>query len=348
MSELNIEKDVCMVGFGASAPMYYRIMLPAMRMKCDWIGIEGYPPRLHWVTGDIGGESKLPDFIGDYEIVVLQQPSGESWEKMIEAMQEAGKKVVFEMDDYIHDIHKRDDHEFKDQFDTRQLVLFERCMRQCDAMIVSTDYIAEKYKKFNPNIYVCRNGIDLARYNLTRPKRDTINIGWAGATGHQKAIMPWLNQVNGVMQAKPETCFISIGAPFAEALKPYVGEGRAIRIPWAAIEQYPSAMTMFDIALAPGGSGGWYKGKSDLRWLEASALGIPIIARPSVYPEIEDGVTGFHATGPMEMVEHLMALIGDAGLRDKVGQQAKEYIHEHRSIETMAGSWEDAFRAIAG
>lgn len=347
MSELNIQKDVCMVGLSTSAPCYYRIMLPAMRMKCDWVGVVGYPPRLHWVTGDVGGDSKLPDFIDDYKIVVLQQPSGESWEKMIEAMQEAGKKVVFEVDDYLHDIAKREDHGFSKSFDKRALVLYERCMRMCDAMIVSTDFIAQKYKKFNENIFVCKNGIDLNRYKLTKPKRNTINIGWAGATGHQKAVMPWLNQVNAVMNMKPEVCFVSIGAPFAEALSPIYGEERAIKIPWTAVEQYPSAMTMFDIALAPGGSGGWYKGKSDLRWLEASALGIPVIARPNVYPEIEEGVTGFHATGPMEMVEPLMALIGDKGLRERVGQQAKEYVTEHRSIEKMTEQWVDAFRAIA-
>jgi len=348
MSELDIKKDVCMVGLDTSAPCYYRVMMPAMRLKCDWVGIQGYPPKLHWTTGDVGGDSKLPDFIDDYKIVVLQQPAGESWEKMITALQEHGKKVVFEIDDYLHDIKKREDHGFQQSYDARALVLYERCMRMCDAVICSTDFIARKYKKFNENIYVCRNGIDLNRYKLTRPARDTINIGWAGATGHQKAIMPWLNQIYALMNSHEELCFISIGAPMAEALSPTYGEERAIKIPWTAIEQYPAAMTMFDIALAPAGSGGWYRGKSDLRWLEAAALGIPIIANPKVYPEIEHGVTGFHAVGPHEMVESLMGLIGDKTLRETVGQQAKEYVEEHRSMDLMTEQWADAFRAIAG
>jgi len=346
MGELDIEKDVCMIGLGVTAPCYYRIMLPAMQMKCDWAGVNGLPPKLHWVTGSVKGDSKMPDLIDDYKVVIIQQPSGGAWLQMIETMQEHGKKVVFEVDDYLHGINKREDHEFASSFDQRALLLFEDCMRAADAMIVSTDYIAQKYKKYNPNIYVCRNGIDLARYNLTKPKRDTVNIGWAGATGHTKSMMPWLNQVNGVMQQKPETTFVSIGMPFAQALRPYVGEERAITIPWAAIEQYPSAMSMFDIALAPGGGSGWYKGKSDLRWLEASALGIPIIARPSIYPEIEHGVTGFHATSPNEMVEYLMAMIGDAGLRERIGINAKEYVTVYRRIEKMAEGWRNALRGI--
>lgn len=346
MADLNIERDVCMVGIGTTAPCYYRIMLPAMQLGCDWTGVNGYPPKLQWVTGSVRGDSKMPDLIDDYEVVVLQQPAGESWEKLIAAMQERGKKVVVEVDDYLHGISKKEDHEFAHAFDDRALLLYEYCMRKADAMIVSTDYIAQKYRKFNPNIYVCRNGIDLRRYALTRPERKTINIGWAGATGHTKSMMPWINHLNAIMAQRTETCFVSIGMPFADAIRPYVGDDRAISIPWAAIEQYPAAMSMFDIALAPGGGGAWYKGKSDLRWLEASALGIPIIARPSVYPEIESGVTGFHATSPMEMSEHLMGLIGDKTLRDRVGAAAKEYVAEHRRIEVMARDWENALRAI--
>lgn len=335
-----------MIGIGTTAPCYYRVMLPAMQLGCDWAGVNGIPPKLHWVTGAVEGDSKMPDLIDKYKVVVLQQPAGGSWVKTIEAMQERGKKVVFEVDDYLHGINKREDHEFAHAFDQRALLLFEDSMRACDALIVSTDYIGRKYKKYNPNVYVCRNGIDLNRYDLTKPKRKTVNIGWAGATGHAKSMMPWLNNINAIMQQKPETTFVSIGMPFANSLRPFVGAERAITIPWCAIEQYPSAMTMFDIALAPGGGGGWYRGKSDLRWLEASALGIPIIARPTVYPEIENEVTGFHATSPQEMVQYLMALIGDRTLRETVGAAAKEYVVANRRIEVMADQWRDALRAI--
>jgi glycosyltransferase involved in cell wall biosynthesis len=345
-TDLDIKKDVCMVGLGTSAPCYYRVMLPAMELGCDWTGVAGYPPRFHWLTGSVRGESQLPDLIDNYKIVVLQQPHGESWEKMIETMQEHGKKVVFEVDDYLHGIQKRGDHQFAEHYDDRALLLFEMCMRKCDAMIVSTQYLFDKYKKFNPNIYLCRNGIDLNRYKLTRPKRNTVNIGWAGATGHAQAMLPWLHQVQAVMNEKPETCFISIGLPFAKSIAPYVGEDRCISIPWTSIETYPSAMSMFDIALAPSGGGGWYRGKSDLRWLEASALGIATIARPSTYPEIEHGVTGFHATSPQDMVVALMELIGDKGLREEVGRAAKAFVTDHRSMPIMAQSWQAALEAI--
>lgn len=336
---------VCFIGLDCSVPCYYRVMLPAMELGADWCGVIGYPPHIQWVTGGVKGESQLPDLIDDYDVVVVQQPQGDSWEATIKAIQGAGAKVVFEIDDYVHGIKERKDHHHAKSYDQRALVLYERCMRACDALICSTEYIAQRYKKFNPNVYVCRNGLDLARYKLGKPKRDTVNIGWAGSTGHQKSMMPWLNYVGAVMDQKPEVNFISIGMPFATALQKQFGE-RALAIPWAAIEQYPAAMTMFDIALAPGGTGSWYKGKSDLRWLEAAALGIPMIARPSIYPEIEDGVTGFFATAPTELVEPLMGLIGDKTLREKVGAAAKEYVTEHRRIEVTAQDWRRALESI--
>jgi glycosyltransferase involved in cell wall biosynthesis len=320
-------------------------MLPAMEIGADWCGVVGYPPDIQWVTGGVKGESQLPDLIDDYDVVVLQQPQGDSWERTIEAMREHGVKVVYEIDDYVHGIQKAKDHAHAETFDDRRLELYEKCMRACDAMICSTQYIADQYAEINPNVHVCRNGVDLRRYQLGKPKRDTVNVGWAGSTGHRRSMMPWLNQVGNVMQQKPEVTFISIGEPFATALQPAYGD-RAIAVPWCAIEQYPAAMTMFDITLAPGGSGPWHRGKSDLRWLEASALGIPIIAQPRIYREIEDGVTGFHATAPADMVPPLMELIGDKKLREKIGTAAKDYVTEHRTIEAVAREWVRALEHV--
>lgn len=339
---------VCFVGLDASAPCYYRVMLPAMELGADWTGVIGFPPNIRWVTGGVKGESQLPNLVEDYDIVVIQQPKGDSWEALIKAVQATGAKVIFEIDDYVHGVPDVEHHDFAAAFDKRALMLYERCMRASDAIIASTEYIAKKYKKFNPNVFVCRNGLDLRRYALGKPERPTLNIGWAGSTGHQKMMMPWLNHVAHVMEARPEVNFVSIGAPFATALQPKFGEQRAIAIPWAAIEQYPAAMTMFDVALAPGGGNSWFKGKSDLRWLEASALGIPVIGRPSVYREMEDGVTGFHATGPHELVEPLNRLLSEPELRQEIGAAAKAYVTEHRSIGAVAEDWREALAAVAG
>jgi glycosyltransferase involved in cell wall biosynthesis len=349
---LNMRREVCFVGLGTSALAYYRCMLPALALGADWCGVVGDPPNLHWVTGLIRDEnghptSQMPD-LTKYKVVVVQQPHGKEWVTAIRGLQDQGVKVVYEVDDYLHGIKHMDDHDFREHFGNDHLAKAEAAMKACDGLIASTEWIAGNYSHFNKRAFVCRNGIDIARYDLQRPERDTVNIGWAGSTGHLKASIPWFQQVANVMRMRENTCFISIGQGFAEGFRQHFSEDRALAIPWAAIEQYPSAMTMIDIALAPGGAGGWWRGKSDLRWLEAGALGIPIIANPDVYPDIEHGVTGFHAHNPMEMAEILLGLVDNPELRTTVGQNAREYVRTKRDIKVMARQWVDALNEIAG
>lgn len=344
MSELNPAKDVLFVGLGQSAVAWYRCFLPAIFMGADWCGLYGDPPNLGFATGMIQRKTQPPNFY-DYKVIVLQQPSGTRWLAAIRKFQERGIKVLYEVDDYLHGIRKKEDHDFAKNFDKKALKQIELCMRVCDGLIVSTDYLYRRYRAFNKRVYVCENGIDTARYRLTPPPRPSVNIGWAGATGHGKALIPWLQSVLNVMNAKEETCFVTIGQPYAKGFEPQFG-ARAITVPFTLIEQYPSAMTMMDIALAPAGKGSWYRGKSDLRWLEAGALGVPLIGDPDCYPKINHGVDGFHAATPKEVEELLLLLVEDPDLRHRVGQAAKVYVHENRDIRVTAKQWSDVFAEV--
>jgi glycosyltransferase involved in cell wall biosynthesis len=121
------------------------------------------------------------------------------------------------------------------------------------------------------------------------------------------------------------------------------GPDRAIEVGWTAIEVYPAAMANFDIALAPATNSAFFRGKSDLRWLEASAIGIPTVADPAVYPLIEDGVTGLHAATPAQAREAIRTLVDDPDLRARIGTAARDHVREHRSSAAVAGQWTEAF-----
>lgn len=334
-------EDILMVGLGSTAVMYYRILLPAQELGCDYVGLAGEPPHANYRTGLVGGKTQMPDFLS-YKLVVMQQPRGRRWLEVIRGLQERGIAVVYEVDDWLHSIKHREDHAFQRAFANRDLAEYELCMKACDAMICSTPFLASAYRHFNKRVYVCENGIDPGRYQLTRPQRPSVNIGWAGATGHARSIQPWLQAAGEVMEARENTCFVSIGQPFADALRPHFGE-RAISTPFCAIEQYPAAMTMMDVALAPAGKHGFHRAKSDLRFLEAGALGIPIIANPDTYPHITHGVTGFHARDARSMKQLLLTLVDDEELRTSVGEAARDYVLRHRTMETVVSQWRDAF-----
>lgn len=344
-------RDVLFSGIGASAVCYYRIMLPARALECDWTGVIGEPPRLENITGlvksdreGVEWDSKLPEY-DQYKVVVLQQPNNRAWFAEIDRLKSKGVKVLFEVDDYLHAIRKVEGHDFGKHFDKEMLGRAETLMKMCDGIICSTPWLAKRYRKFGTT-YTCFNGLDLARYNLSKPARKTINIGWAGATGHREGIRKWIPAIHQIMAESDEVCFVSVGRPFAEGLAKHFGEERALSIPFAAIEQYPCAMTMFDIALAPAGKGGFFRGKSDLRFLEAGALAIPTVADPLVYNRIEPGVTGFHADTVEEAYEILRRLVDDEKLRTTVGTSAQEFVRENCVIEKTAQQWVDVFDQV--
>jgi glycosyltransferase involved in cell wall biosynthesis len=331
---------------GNKATGWYRSALPALALGADWTCYAGTPPDVHLVHGRIDRVLTIED-VPDYDVVVLQQPRGPEWLKVIREWQQRGVVVLADMDDWVRGIRKRKDHDFAQMFDRQTIADYELCLRAVDGIICSTPWLAERYGSLNPRTFVCRNGIDLKRYALTRPARDYVGIGWSGATGHRLAMEPWLAQVATVMVERPETHFVSVGQSFATALEKHFGPERCLSIPFTALDTYPASMTLYDIALAPAGDSTFYRGKSDLRWLEASALGLPIIADPVVYPDIEHGVTGFHAATPAQMGAILRELVADEPLREQVGAAAKAYVTEHRSAQVAAEQWADVLREVA-
>jgi glycosyltransferase involved in cell wall biosynthesis len=331
------------VGKATAAIAWYRCALPAMALGLEWVGLAGAPPDAKVATGVTRKPFSLDD-IYDCEVVVLQQPDG-AWAPVIRRLQAQGTVVLFETDDYIQSVRKMRGHEAQRYWTKDRIAGIERTMRLADGIVCSTEYLARRYCAFNPHTWVCRNGIDLNRYAYERaPRRADVTIGWAGGIGHRGALEPWLPGVAAVMRERPQTRFMTVGQPFAGQLAPEFGEERAFGVPFSHLEMYPASMTAFDVALAPSGRTNLFRGKSDLRWLEASALGTPLIADPEVYPEIEHGVTGFHATSVDEMRELLVALVDDPALRARVGEQARAYVTEHRRIGVAAEQWAGVLR----
>ncbi len=331
------------VGIGASAPCWYRAALPAAALGADWVGVRGTPPDLRFVTGDTGRVRSIEDLEG-YDVLVLQQPRGREWVALIRTLQAGGASVLYEIDDLLDAVRKTAGHEHGTAIDRRWVVASEMAMRVCDGVICSTDFLARRYASVNPETFVCRNGLDLRRYELTRVPRETVTIGWAGGAGHEAAMKPWLPAVREVLRALPHARFMTVGAPYAELLEAEFGPERAIALPFGQIETYPAAMSNFDVALAPAAPTSFFRAKSDLRWLEAAALGIPVVADPGVYPDVGHGVTGLHAATPAEAAEHLLALARSRELRETIGASARDIVSRTRRIEVAAEQW----RAVLG
>lgn len=333
------------VGRQRTAPAWYRCASPAEFLGADWIVVDDRHAEPRQEAGK-NGVSIPPDEWGSYDVVVLQQPRAKSWLRRIRDLQAGGTTVLVEIDDYVHAVRKAADHDFRHVEDRVALQGLEMAMRVADGLICSTDWLARRYRKFNHRVHVCRNGLDLGRYAMTRPHRDAAVIGWAGATGHTRAVQPWLEAVIDVMLERPEVGFVSIGQPFHKQVAARVGDDRCTGVPFTMLEAYPAAMTLMDIAIAPAGQSNFFRGKSDLRFLEAGALGIATVADPHVYPTLAHGVTGLHADTPDQAREHLLTLVDDRELRERLGSAARDYVCGERDMAIMSEQWGTVLRDV--
>jgi glycosyltransferase involved in cell wall biosynthesis len=331
------------VARGNGGIAWYRVVLPATALGADWIAVHGKPPELDVLAGITQGKVDL----SSYEVVVLQQPMGREWLHQIRELQARGVAVLFEIDDYLQSVRKIDSHELRGAIDKQMVREAELTMRVVDGVICSTPYLARRYRAFNERLWVCPNGLDLKRYAYERAAREHVTVGWAGGVGHVASMQRWLPAVANVLRARPDVRFSTVGSAFADELAEEFGPERCRSLPFAPLEMYPASMSTFDIALAPSGNNNLFRGKSDLRWLEASALGIPVIGDPEVYAELEDGVTGVAASTAEEAEQAILALVDDAGRRRALGAAAQAYVTEHRRIEVVAERWADVLREVA-
>ena len=81
---------------------------------------------------------------------------------------------------------------------------------------------------------------------------------------------------------------------------------------------------------------------------EAGSYRLPVVAaRSGAFPElVEDGRTGllFAPGDARELAQALERLIGDAGLRRRLGEAARSHVAAHFTIATMTDRFLDALR----
>jgi len=332
-------KKTLWIGLGGSSIAWYRCAIPATQLGQDWIGLLVGPPDDGGVMIS-GNHAGMPD-VDNYEVIIVQLGKGDAWVKAVKRWKKLGKTVYYECDDFLQGVNRIKDHRFKSNFSKNEVKKYTSVMKECDGIICSTEFLAEQYKKYNDNVHVCLNSINTKLYDVLphEKENDKLIIGWSGGTGHLQSFKSWYPQLLNIMRDYSNTNFVSIGTDYAiEVDKGF--PSRTLSMPWTNIENYPYALKAMDIGLAPSHDSKYFRSKSDLRWVEGSAAGIPMIVNPITYPEVVDGVTGMVAATAAEFEDKLGTLVTDASLRNEIAQNAKVFVQENRDIRQGAIQWE--------
>lgn len=193
-----------------------------------------------------------------------------------------------------------------------------------DRVTVTTQALADLVSKWNDNVVIVPNRIPEWVLDWERPKRDRLTIGWMGSATHT---MDWDqagSQVSRFIQRNPDVDFHMIGAAYDRGMK--IPKEQSVNTGWVDGVENVWRKIDFDIALAPLRPHVFNQSKSNLKALEAAALGIPIVASDcGPYPEfVEHGKTGFLVKRDHEWGRFLRDLVNDEDMRNEMGTAAKE------------------------
>lgn len=236
-------------------------------------------------------------------------------------------------------------------------------MRMADGVVVSTPYLADLYRSFNANTMVVENAIDFKEWDPVSPvrKHTRTRIGWIGGRTHTRELLMVAPAIKEVLAENPEAWFYVINSGLKHYAKakqePYIFDD-CDRVFYTdrnvSINLYPRFMSSFgfDIGIAPLEDCNFNRGKSNLRWLEYSALRVPTVATDISHfsQTVIDGQDGLLVKNNdlAQWKQYLTMLVRSQKLRQSVGGAAYKRVKADFNVRKTAGHYLRLLRDIAG
>lgn len=252
-----------------------------------------------------------------------------------------GKPFITEIDDYIFSIPASNIASTVYAPGTGLTQILIEQMKSSDALVVSTPYLADLYRKMAKRIHVVENCIDLPLWPRSASpanSRGGITIGWMGGGTHEDDFRVVEPAIREIQEKFKETKFTFVSGGFKPDFL-----GGIPRLKWIhdfrSIDKYPKWISRFgfDIGIAPLQDNNFNRGKSNLRWLEYAALGIPCVASPLPHfkESIKNGSTGFLANSTEDWVNYISRLVIAPELRDTIGIAARQEVKDKWSLKSL-------------
>jgi processive 1,2-diacylglycerol beta-glucosyltransferase len=276
---------------------------------------------------------------------------------LIEQVRAGGAKLLHQLDDDLLSLP------LSSAFTAAQRESVARFVRGADALLVSTPVLAQRMEGFNRHLYTVPNALDERLFvpgggNARSIFGDKpLVIGYMGTMTHDAD----LKLVLGALIAAHERTEIA----FELEIIGVVNEAetwrllRALPFPVRQLEaptvEYPHFIAWFtsevhwDIGLAPLQETLFNRCKSDLKFLDYSAAGIPgIFSAGLVYsPSVTHGVTGWLADSSVESwCDALLTLLAAPDLRRQIAANAQRHLLQQRTLAQRSHEWSAVLEAV--
>jgi len=266
--------------------------------------------------------------------------------------------LVYSLDDNLLDLHNYEPGNSYPGTSEKNIIRY--LIRESDGIIVSTAALCERIKPMNRQVITIENQLDERLIPCTdrssiKPKSDYITIGYMGTRTHDQDFFEILPAIKKMLFTYKDR----VKLEFVGALEDdrYInGLPNASRLNNRGYEEYckfwqwMNANVFWDIALAPLRVDEFNTCKSDIKFLDYSALNIPGVYSkvPSYKNSVVHGKTGLLSSNETdEWILNLEQLVESPALREEIGSQAKEYVLSKRILKKNVFKWKDALEKIS-
>lgn len=304
------------------------------------------------------------------DIVVFHRPEQPTKLQLARILKAMGKKVVFDNDDTVkHDGGFR----FNDFMDRERVARglsiinenIDAFIKEADLVTCSTEFLAEEYRQLNKHVIVLPNCIDPFMFDEPlRNEGEKVRIGITGSVG----ITNDLNVLEPILkhyEHDPRIQLVIFSLPpnkqdsYMRALyqREYEFWDSLDGVEWqpfAPVDEYLGVLNelRLDMMIIPREDNYFNRCKSNIKFLEAAMLEIPVVAQAfpdgkspyQVNPKDQEHL--LLATDTASWIEQIEKLITDKELRHDMGKGAHEYVKENYSIEKHAYKWAQAYQSI--
>lgn len=294
--------------------------------------------------------------------VVLHRVPHAPWvDRVVRSVRAAGGLALFDLDDNILDpaaalhpaqLERLDG--FQRALYREEIRLYRRCAERCDGLLVATGPLLALGETLGRPAILHRNGFSERMRTLSAaapPKPDGAPrvLGYASGTPTHDRDLRWLKPVLlDVLSRRPDVELWLVG-PVRDGGWGAV-EPRVRRLPLVDWTALPGLLARFDVNLAPlDPSNPFNASKSELKFLEAALVGVPTVApAASAFAEaIRHGETGWLAGSRDEWAAGLDALLGDGGVRRRLGEAARTDVLTRCAPDVRGEHLVDSLDALA-
>lgn len=240
--------------------------------------------------------------------------------------------VVFAMDDLITQLDPSNPFRKINSADSH--VRMKYALQRCDRMVVSTEFLAEKFHTLMADIRIVPNCLEQELWlPLSSRKRTSRKprIGWAGGTTHQGDLVL-------IKEAIEQTCHEADWVFFGmcpEEIRPLIAEYHE----FGDFHEYPARLAALnlDLAVAPLAQTPFNQAKSNLRLLEYGVLGIPVVCT-DIDP-YRNSPACCVANTTAAWTKALRERIFDADAREQEGRAMRQWVRNGYLLENHLEEW---------